>query len=96
MAEVEWTEGRGLEDGLPDSGWSTRKLLTVYPTEKGWRVQVCGGPTWGHLEFGESASFKAALKEACSQAIENGCPEEWLPINDFRLGPQGTLTYPEE
>ena len=84
--EVEWTEGKGLRNGLPDSGWSTRKLLTVYPisftelpNHRVWRVQVCWGPTWDHLEFGESASFTEALEKACSQAIKNGCPEEWLP-----------------
>ena len=79
MAEVEWTEGKGLRDGLPDPGWSTWQLLTVYPTEKGWRVQVCWGSTWGHLHYGESASFTEALEKACSKAIKNGCPEEWLP-----------------
>lgn len=77
MAEVEWTEGRGLRNGLPDPNWTHH--LIVYPTPSGWVVRVKWGSTFQHLHYGESASFTEALEKACSQAIKNGCPEEWLP-----------------
>jgi len=79
MAEVIWTEGRGLKNGLPDIDWATRKLLTVYPTEEGWKVTICWGDTWGHLAYGNDEDFTTAMSKACEWAIKDGCPAEWLP-----------------
>ena len=79
MAEVIWTEGRGLKYGLPDQDWPTRKLLTVYPTKHGWRVTICWGDTWGHLVIKTGEDFHTCFREAITRAIKDGCPKEWLP-----------------
>ena len=80
MAEHTWTEGKGLRNGLPDSGWPMRKFITVYPKTYGWHVAICWGDTWGHIAFGEDEDFTTAMKEACTQAMKGGCPPEWLPF----------------
>jgi len=88
MAEHTWTEGKGLRNGLPDSGWPMRKFITVYPVQRGyeddahleWKVSICWGDTWGHIAFGEDEDFTTAMKEACAQAMKGGCPPEWLPF----------------
>ena len=81
MAEHTWTEGKGLRNGLPDIDWAMRKFITVYPYRFGWKVTICWGDTWGHIAYGNDECFSVAMEKACSRAIRNGCPAEWLPYH---------------
>lgn len=94
MAEHTWTEGKGLKRGLPDRDWAMRKFITVYPINYSdgegniipfsgeWKVTICWGDTWGHIAFGTDADYRLAMLEACTNAIKEGCPAEWLPYNN--------------
>ena len=90
MAEHTWTEGSGLTNGLPEFDWPMRKLITVYPymnsefdSHPSWKVQICWGDTWGHIAFGRSEEFTEAMRKACENAVEEGCPPEWLPLENM-------------
>ena len=89
MHKVTWKEGEGLENGLPDSGWPIRKLITIYPINfkedavgvvTGWRVMICWGDTWGHLVSIEHEDYTKCMSQACRRAVLQGCPKEWLPV----------------
>lgn len=83
-----WTEGNGLKRGLPDADWAHNKFITVHPInysddEDGivteWKVTICWGEPWSHIVSGIDADFRLAMIEACTNAIKEGCPANWLP-----------------
>lgn len=85
---TDWTVGEGLfPSGLPDPRWIGKSIMQIQPGVGSgdgieWLVQIQWGTTWGHYAAASSRDPQEALTMAIGQALEGGCPPEWLPMND--------------
>ena len=84
---TDWTVGEGLfPSGLPNPSWIGKSIIQIHPQLGGdaieWLVQIQWGSTWGHYVVATSQDPQEALTMAFGQALQFGCPPEWLPYGD--------------